>query len=603
MSGQASTESFWVGKYEDIKNYPITADNMWSDGGQDITEDCVMADKADNWKWKRVACSASASHFCEPKKADCPDGYSSIGAIGDAKCFRNSGFATVDQNNNQVISSHTTANKICLDDGTRVAAPETDAERDALAKFVVSEDQILFGEGARSLTYLTGYWWFDQASIVPASCPTCSSLPDWQSGWISPWSDQLLADADLALTKYSGTKHGIEVVYNIDASTISSAQHQHIQVKKGSDDKRVTICEFRKCQGCVFPFIYAGRKYDTCISYGQADGSYWCSTEVDARGFHVEGKTQPCPSNCPQNNCPVGFRYHLKTCIQESASSPPDNPTSIDDAEKECLFQGGRLYQPRSTRSLNAAKVIIPRVYDGSKANDTVYGIHNWAIEGGIAEERAMGMMYNLTTSPASLMYKDGSAVPAGLVSAKLQWNTNYPTSDASDTCVTVQNLDKLSNNNCTMFTDKTSTALSYVCEARSDINTVDGPLEKPNKVCVFPFKIEAGGPWKHSCQYDPLPKNKWNIWCATKVDDQGVMIDGEQGNCEDERNTAYDGPDADNTCKLPFFYDGRWYENCTLYPRDNYWCATKVDPVTREMLNCELYNDFVLCNKSFIFS
>ena len=32
---------------------------------------------------------------------------------------------------------------------------------------------------------------------------------------------------------------------------------------------------------------------------------------------------------------------------------------------------------------------------------------------------------------------------------------------------------------------------------------------------------------------------------------------------------------DADNTCKLPFFYDGVWFENCTLTPKDDFWCPT----------------------------
>ena len=80
--------------------------------------------------------------------------------------------------------------------------------------------------------------------------------------------------------------------------------------------------------------------------------------------------------------------------------------------------------------------------------------------------------------------------------------------------------------------------------------------------------------------------KNIFSLSKYFKVDGDGVMIEGEAGNCEDERNTAYDGPDADNTCKLPFFYDGRWYENCTLYPRDDYWCATKVDPNSRQMID-----------------
>ena len=199
-------------------------------------------------------------------------------------------------------------------------------------------------------------------------------------------------------------------------------------------------------------------------------------------------------------------------------------------------------------------------------------------------------MVYNFSVTPPELYYNDGSKVPNGLVAAKMNWGTNFPTITNTETCITLRNIDELSNNDCNKYSDKTSIALSYICEARNFITTVEGPLDNPGKACVFPFKLEAGGEWQHSCLYDPLPNNKWNVWCATKVDDDGVMVPDEVGNCDDERNTAYDGPDADNTCKLPFFYDGRWYENCTLYPRDDYWCATKVDPVSREMLDGKFF-------------
>ena len=43
---------------------------------------------------------------------------------------------------------------------------------------------------------------------------------------------------------------------------------------------------------------------------------------------------------------------------------------------------------------------------------------------------------------------------------------------------------------------------------------------------------------------------------------------------------------DVDNTCKLPFFRNGVWFENCTLHPREEYWCPTEVDPDTREQLD-----------------
>ena len=583
-----SKSSFWVGKYDDIKDYPVTTLHMWTTGGQDIEEDCVMADENEAWKWKRVSCSSSATYFCEPKPPDCPPGYHFVAAVGDMSCFKLSDFAMESQNNDQNVSSVLTANKMCLEDKTRMATPMTNAHRDALAKFALNQDQILFGEKTRSLKFYTGHMFFDQQNIVPSSCPTCAALPDWQSGWITPWSDSLTPAASLPDIP-SNVTQCVAVKYDLTTGSASWQDQKCVEGLPADGLATMAMCEFKKCDGCVFPFIYGGRTYDTCVTHGTVDGSSWCSTEVDENGFHVEGKSIDCPADCFKNDCPVGFRFHLKTCIQESASSRIDNPETISEAEEECMFQGGRLYQPRSTRSLNAASTIIPRVYDGTKTSNSYWGIHNWAREiSGLVEETAIGMVYNFDGDNPRIDYKDGSQVPQGLVDAKLNWlsGSGYPTITDTDTCITLQQLDKISNNECDKYSDKDTLALSYVCEARSFVSTVDGPQENPGKVCIFPFKKESGGEWLHSCLYDPLPENKWDVWCATQVDAEGVVT--AKGNCDDERNTAYDGPDADNTCKMPFFWDGRWYENCTLYPKDDYWCATKIDPDTREILNGE---------------
>ena len=516
-----SKSSFWVGKYEDIKDYPITTSHMWTDGGQAIAEDCVVADEAEGWKWKRVSCSSSATYFCEPKPADCPPGYHSVAAVGDKSCFKLSDFAMETQTQNRNISSYLTANKMCLEDKTRMATPMTNVQKDALAKFALTQDQILSGEKTRSLKFYTGHIFFDQQTIVPASCPTCASLADWQSGWITPWSDSLTPRSSLADIPNNVTGC-VGVKYDSSSGIASWTNQRCVEVVTGTSSDglaMMAMCEFKKCDGCVFPFIYGGRTYDTCVTHGTTDGSSWCSTEVDANGVHVEGKTIDCPTDCPKNDCPVGFRFHLKTCIQESSSSRIDNPDSISEAEEECMFQGGRLYQPRSTRSLSAASKIIPRVYDGANAVHSYYGIHNWAREiSGLVEETAIGMDYNFDGDNPQIYYKDGSLVPQGLVDAKLNWLTGHPTTTDTETCITLQQLDKISNNDCNKYTNKSLLALSYICEARSFVSTVDGPQDNAGKVCIFPFKKEAGGSWHHSCLYDPLPENKWDVWCATQV-------------------------------------------------------------------------------------
>ena len=587
---QPSQESYWVGKYEEVQQFPVTTESMWVTGGQEVQEDCVMADKTQGFKWTRVSCSASASYLCEPSPPDCPPGYSFIASVGDSSCFKLSDMTHEMTTGSNHIASITTANKMCLEDGNRLISPLTDSDRRALVQFAYGMDQLQMGEGSRTVKVWTGLMYFKQSDTIPATCSTCSSLPAWQDGFLSPWSDSLLAKTDgetLFGSHFSETDKCHNIKY--DGNLTYWANSQCVQSPSAADQDRVfAMCEYRKCSGCVFPFTLAGRKYDTCTRVGTQDGAAWCSTQTDSSGRHVEGQTQPCPTGCPVNDCPVGFRKHLKTCLQESASSRHDDPLNISLAEEECLFQGGRLYQPRSTRTLNAASVLIPRVYDGSQTSEAAWGIHGWAPQAGLQQETAIGMTYNLSEETPSLYYKDGSKVPSGLIAAKLNWNTNFPlTNDTNKTCITLQEIDKLSNNDC-QFTDKESRALSYVCEARP-FTTVEGPLDNPGKACVFPFKKTAGGWWQHSCVYDPLPDSQWSVWCPTKVDADGVMVEGEVGDCDDERNTAYDGPDADNTCKLPFFYDGRWYENCTLYPRDDYWCATKVDPVSREMIDREL--------------
>ena len=307
-------------------------------------------------------------------------------------------------------------------------------------------------------------------------------------------------------------------------------------------------------------------------------GAAWCSGQVDSEGDHVAGQEIPCPADCPTTDCPRGFRRQLGTCVQEGAGAAWDLPVSPAQAEEVCLEQGARLWQPRSTRALAAAAATLPRLYSAARLGSGPTGIHAWA-GSSPAQQTALGLSLPDTSSSASLVYLDGSRVPAGLMA----WAAARPTTGQNDTCVTMVQQNKLSNSECDQFSGSGQPALSFVCEARPATTTDQG--EVTHAACVFPFKEEAGGSWRHSCVYDDsLGPGKSRAWCPTQLDSDGVVVAGQTGDCDDERNTAYAGPDADNTCKLPFFYEGVWYENCTLSPREGWWCPTEVDPVTREM-------------------
>lgn len=51
-------------------------------------------------------------------------------------------------------------------------------------------------------------------------------------------------------------------------------------------------------QPCVFPFIWAGVKHNSCVNDDDAGGS-WCSTKVDRYGKYIDRKWGICSPTCP----------------------------------------------------------------------------------------------------------------------------------------------------------------------------------------------------------------------------------------------------------------------------------------------------------------
>ena len=573
------SNSFWIGKWEDIEKDVFKDQMQWTTDGQTATGDCVMAQQSDDFKWTRTDCGSSAASFCEAKSPKCPPGYYWIPEAGLESCykFKSGTGVTVGTNMAQSIS---TANKACMDEGTSLAAPDTDDKLGAVAGWLTNNDIMLHGDwedkGDTPRLFL-GYRWFRQSEVKNGICPGCT----WQDHYYSQFNPNYpAADVPLNISSIGPSKdQGCYFIQRKSTGGITIGKHWCYKWETYNEDTFLgALCEYRECrisatETCVFPFTFAGRTYDKCttVGYGNEQVPAWCSLQTDENGTHIAGNEGLCPSTCPASKCPLGFWPHLSTCIQESASMLDDAQDTFENAENKCMEQGGRLYQPRSTKSLKGLEIKTPQFFLNS---NSVKGILGWRS----SMYTAIGMEADFTSGSAELFYTDGSKVPFGLSKDPegLVWKSGFPTTTNSDTCVGWVEKDRIGNVQCDGYSSTGSTDLAYLCEAKPMTST------DTFKQCHFPFKEESSSPWRQSCLYDTDSKGKPYGWCATEVDDQGVMV-GDRGLCDDERNTAYSGPDADNTCKIPFFYNGVWYENCTLYPHDQYWCPTKINPQTRE--------------------
>ena len=55
---------------------------------------------------------------------------------------------------------------------------------------------------------------------------------------------------------------------------------------------------YTKSEKCIFPFIFRGVTYYKCTNKYDPYNKYWCSTNVNSQGIHIQGYWGYCNNIC-----------------------------------------------------------------------------------------------------------------------------------------------------------------------------------------------------------------------------------------------------------------------------------------------------------------
>ena len=532
LTEKQASGNFWVGNWSEIEANVLVAETVdWAVGGKNASGDCVMASLSD-FKWTRASCDQNAVFLCMQKKlkGECRPGYSKL--VGKhSSCVKLTSEISGPVVGSKRYPSISTANKICMADGTSLAAPESAADRTSLVDWVKKQSIPLTGVVSQVSPYRAylGLRYYKKTGTHA------------EESYSSPWEEKIPAanGSDRAGLTQQWDKPCLYI--NSDSTTDNADGSPCLEELLENLESRA-VCEARLCEPttdtmCIFPFKVAGRKYDKCTKAANPSGAGsgpWCSLKVNEEGVHEADEEKECPDTCSSTICPLGFWPHLATCLQESAGHPSDIVSTVEEAENRCLAQGARLYQPRSTRSLQTLYTRTPSffhpVFNHNISNITTI------LPFVSAQQTILGIEARSDGSDVTLWYRDGSQVSPGLVGDPLglRWSASGPDLDPAKTAVNFVAPGIIGNELPDVGQN------SYICEARP-FSTIDG--DDPGKPCYFPFKLAKNSSWLHSCVYDKDVRGLDRVWCPTQLDADGVVVPGKTGNCDDERNTAYAGP------------------------------------------------------------
>merc|ERR1719205_483843 len=261
-------------------------------------------------------------------------------------------------------------------------------------------------------------------------------------------------------------------------TVISSSLAQPSDRVKGLLARIPNACSTRTGDTCIFPFSFNGVEHYQC-TYADSPTA-WCATQVDSQGVVVTNRWGDCETSS------------LSSCQEESISVPDCTTDSGPYSGQPCVFPfryNGVTYTSCTTQDKSAA---------WCSTNTTLAGTHIPGYFG---------------YCPSSCAGAEGSSCTPG-TSYTVDCNTCVCGSDGTPVCTTDD-----CGSPATTTTTTTTASPSTTC------TTVSGPAA--GTACVFPFTF-SGTTYFSCTEWIYGGENQGSKWCSTKVDSQGVHVNGE---------------------------------------------------------------------------
>jgi len=253
-------------------------------------------------------------------------------------------------------------------------------------------------------------------------------------------------------------------------------------------------CVTRDGDSCVFPFTYKGVEYYQC-TYADSP-TPWCATLTDSQGVVVTNRWGDCETSS------------LSSCQQETISSPSCTTESGPQTGVPCVFPfryNGVVYNSCTTQDKAAA---------WCSTNTTLAGTHIPGYYG---------------NCPSSCPGAESSSCTPG-TSYTVDCNTCVCGSDSKPVCTT-NTCGSTTTSTTTTTTSTTSstttTASTSTTTAASSTTCTTNAGPAAGSACVFPFTF-SGTTYVSCAEWIYGGEHQGDKWCSTKVDSQGVHVNGE---------------------------------------------------------------------------